>query len=42
MEIKSNMNNKRTEFNWDHLGIFYNFTSNIWSSNMVTYYIYLK
>jgi hypothetical protein len=24
MEIKSNMNNKRTEFNWDHLGIFYN------------------
>jgi len=24
IEIKSKMNNKRTEFNWDHLGKFYN------------------
>ena len=24
VEIKSKMNNKRTEFNWDHLGEFYN------------------
>lgn len=24
IEIKSKMNNKRTEFNWDHLGNFYN------------------
>jgi hypothetical protein len=24
VEIKSQMNNKRTEFNWDHLGNFYN------------------
>lgn len=24
IEIKSKMNNKRIEFNWDHLGKFYN------------------
>ena len=29
IEIKSKMNNKRTEFNWDHLGNFITYTNNI-------------